>query len=172
VDGKNVVPRQFRPAYVQDHGIVTGRVTSGAKPGTIDVSFNLSGGASDAHLAVLLTPSAGVKEKVHPDVHATMDGGAAVVKSEQQEGASRWYTLDVAPGKHEVSLGLSSGRDAWSGNAQVWVVAQQVRQTQSATMVLKHPGGGSPYPPHPWRPGEVRKTTKLGDIHVRVAQER
>ncbi len=167
VDGKNADAQTFRPRPSAAQPISSGaNVTPGASEGTIDVSVPLETTASGAKLAVLLTPAGSGMPAGQPVVRATKDGAAAAVRSEQQEGLSRWYTVDVAPGRHSVSFGLTAEKGNWKGDAQVWLIANQRQQATDVSWTLNGPVRTRPEPPHPWLPGEIRRTVKLGELHI------
>jgi hypothetical protein len=138
--------------------------------GKVHIEYDLSGSVKDADLSILLTPDSTIDVKKKPLVAATIDGGESNVRVEGQEGKSQWYTVAVRPGKHFADFQVTPGKDEhkWSGQASVWIIAQQQQRTKTVSFALDRNIVERPMPPHPWKTGEVRKTVLLGESRISI----
>jgi hypothetical protein len=156
-------PESFTLTLPKSTPVVAGTKVTRAKSGGIAIDLTVGENASNATVALLLTPQDGVKGDVHPEITVSVDGEPARVRSEQQEGRSQWYTVEVAPGAHSVIAGLAPGGKPWKGSVSAWFVARERRPMGTVMYVLAGNPKERPMPPHPWGPGEVRRTVKLGE---------
>jgi hypothetical protein len=170
--GKTVQPGSFSFRTEAAPGLTTaGRVsTDHLDKSKATVSFDLSATASEATLAVLLTPDTALTVKAKPSLRVTVDGKEADAKSEGDEGRSQWHLVQVQPGKHTLTLeGILGKKEvAWRGHASVWMIAQQQQASKEVSFTLTHEMKERPMPPHPWRSGEVRKSVKLGEAAIMI----
>jgi len=154
----------------EEPSLVTGMAVrpEGAGRPRFTVRFNLSETGREGALALLMMPDPSSAGGPKPSLSARIDGAAAAVKTEPQEGRSQWFTIDVRPGKHEIAVQARPGRDSqeWIGKVAVWLVAKQKQPTKEISFRLKAEPKPGPRPPKVWAVGEIRKNVKLGDISL------
>ncbi|HTK83207.1 MAG TPA: alpha-galactosidase [Bacteroidota bacterium] len=170
VNGKNQKPADFTFTSEPTVPIVSGFEVTSPLAGTneLNVIFDLSETSSQATISILLTPDSSLTVKKKPTLSVKLDGALATVRQEDQEGKSQWYQIDVTPGKHTMSVALTPGKDEkeWKGRAYLWLIAQQKQKTEEISFTLAKDAKRRPMPPHPWKPGEVRKNLLLADVRL------
>ena len=150
------------PAVVTDYSVKT----ESEDRSHFAIKFDCADSTRDQTLAILLTPDVASSSK--PQISIRLDGKDDSAKAEQQEGKSQWHTIDVVPGRHEVVVQAKPGKDEkkWSGTASVWFIAQQKQPTKEVAFTLTKEPTARPLPPRAWREGEIRKSVKLGTVHI------
>jgi hypothetical protein len=148
--------------------VVTGasvKTTAGDNSG-FSVNLSVSPTSVDGMLAVLLVPDMSVNERVPLKMAAQLDGREASVQTERQEGKSQWFKIEVAPGKHELTMQVSSAKAGavWKGRASVWFVSRQKQSSREIDLALRHTPSERLLPPTVWPAGEVRKNVKIGEV--------
>ena len=137
------------------------------------LKFGVSKETRLATLAVLLTPDDDSGAAGMPALSVDYDGASGLVRSEEQEGKSQWFTVELPSGVSAVNVAISDGKDGkgWKGNAQFWLIADQ--EFPTATLALP-PGAvvsGRPMPPCPRGTGSVRSNVKLGVIALQTQSQ-
>jgi hypothetical protein len=132
------------------------------------IRFDCVDSIKDGTMAFLLAPDTGLTLKSKPVVTVLLDGKEIQVKTEEQEGKSRWYTAGIVPGRHVATVRVLPGREdkSWSGTVAAWLVARQQQPTGTVDFTLQKPPEPRLMPPHPWLPGEVRKSVKIGQLRI------
>ena len=136
----------------------------------LEDEFTLSETAKKATLVVLLTPDSTISVKTKPSLIFSIDGKESIAKTEEQEGKSQWYKVDVQPGTHHVSIQIMIGKNekTWSGKSLLWMIAQQQQTTKEITFTLYHDSNDRIMPPHPWKVGEIRLSVPIGEGAISV----
>jgi hypothetical protein len=128
------------------------------------VKFELSKETKSATLAVLLTPDAAPEGMPMPVLSVDYDGASGLVRSEEQEGKSQWFTVELPSGVGEARISIAPGKDGkeWRGGAQVWLIADEEFPTATLTLGAGTPAPDRPMPPRVRAAGAVRSNVKLG----------
>ena len=147
---------------------------AGSGKGSVNLSLTVADGTTDAMVAVLLTQEGSSKAKTPLNVTASIDGNAAAVSTEHQEGKSQWYKIAVTPGEHTLQLRVATSKDtlSWQGKASFWFVARQKQETRTIELALNRAPVERSLPPVVWPAGEVRKNIKMGELKISASQPR
>ncbi len=123
---------------------------------------------ASATLAILLSPAAGCGAKEKPMLSVEMNGAPATANAEPQEGRSQWWTVPLPIGLVDAILRVtpSTADGAWTGTAQVWLVANPRHPMHEISFELAKPSGTRVLPPQAWPAGETRRTQYLREIKI------
>jgi hypothetical protein len=129
------------------------------------VTFDLSAETKSATLAVLLTPGDSPEAMPMPAVSVDYGGTPGLVKSEEQEGKSRWFTVELPAGVSAANVSIAPGKDGkeWWGAAQVWLIADEEFPTSTLHLGTLAAAPDRPMPPVVRHPGTVHSNVKLGN---------
>jgi hypothetical protein len=168
VEGKSIGTGALSLPEDEESPLVTDIAVRPEKAGRpkFTVRFNLSETGRESALALLMTPDPSAAGGPKPGLSAWIDGAAAAVKTEPQEGRSQWFTVDIRPGKHEILVEARPGGESqeWKGSVAAWLVAKQKQPTKTICFQLKAEAKPRPLPPKAWAAGEVKKSVKLGEV--------
>ena len=145
-----------------------------AGKGNLNLNLTVADGLSDGMVAVLLSQEGVAKSKTPLNVAAHVDGKDAAVSTEYQEGKSQWYKIAITPGKHTLTLNVSTTKDTlfWNGKASVWFVGKQKQISRTIELTLNQAPAERALPPIVWSAGEIRKNVKMGEFKFTAAQPR
>ncbi len=121
-----------------------------------------------ATLAILLSPAPDCTAKKKPDLTVVLNGAAVSASAEPQEGRSQWWTAPLPVGRCEAVLRVTpaAGDSAWTGSAQVWLIADQCPASREIGFELAKPSRMRSLPPLPWPAGEMRRNIMLGETRI------
>jgi hypothetical protein len=134
-----------------------------------DIRFRLHEPAAGAIFCLLLEPSGDFVGIEDPAVVLNVNGEPVGTQIETQKGRWNWYKRDVAVGSHLIRVQIfpPEGRTNWAGKASAWLVLTMEPNAKDAFISLKEPLPRlRPMAPRPLRPGQFRRTIKLGSFDV------
>ena len=133
-------------------------------PSKCALGFELSKTTKQATLAVLLTPDDAPEGMPMPAVAVDYDGSSGLVRSEEQEGRSQWFTVELPSGVRTANISIAPGKEgkAWRGKAQLWLIADEELPTATLSLPPGAAVADRPEPPRVRPAGSVRSNVKLG----------
>ncbi len=137
-----------------------------ADPGGFSSSFLLRQSVRTAQLAMLASPSAGVKQGAFPRLRVNVDGKEDTAVFHRGEGSSAWFTCNLAPGTHKVRVTVEPRTGSWTGTIGAWMVLEDRRPTVDVTIASDEGAAEPPMPPLPFPPGVVPVIRHLGETTV------
>ncbi|MGA9119276.1 MAG: hypothetical protein WB699_07900 [Bacteroidota bacterium] len=136
--------------------------------GQIHCSIALAQKARAVTFAILLTPDAGVQGSIHPQVRVTVNGKETPAAEGNPEGRSRWFVAPLENAANEIVVHVSTSSGPWKGAASAYVIGMNSPSTHEIRMNVRVPGTERLLPPQPWPRGEIRETTKIGEVQLAV----
>jgi hypothetical protein len=135
---------------------------------TARVSCYLQLNVSSAALAILLSPASDCAAKEKPVLAVELNGSPATATAEPQEGRSQWWMVPLPAGGDEATLRVTPGAGdrAWTGTAQVWLVANQRHLAHEISFEMAKPPRTRVLPPQAWPAGETRRNVLLGEARI------
>jgi hypothetical protein len=136
-----------------------------------DVRFRLHKPASAATFCFLLEPSDVFVDAEEPEVVLSLNGEPVEMRTEFQEGRWKWYKSDVSIGSHlmRVQIFPPEGVTDWKGTASAWLVLTVEPNVKDVSITFKERlPRHRPMPPRALRPGQFRRTIKLGSFDVAI----
>lgn len=174
-DGKPASPRslRFAPAATEEPATDFAVTADKGNSAQAKVRCSLSPSVTGATLAILLSPAEDCAAKEKPVLAVELDGAPAPAGTEPQEGRSQWWTLPLPAGRHEAVLRVNPGAGdrAWTGSAQVWLIASERRPAREMTLEFAEHPQARPLPPLPWPPSEVRRDVKPGEARIAASRQ-
>jgi hypothetical protein len=162
-----LIPAETPSGLIRDHS-----VTSTAKKGQVEikVTYVLEESSPKAILALLLEPGKDSSGKDLPEAAFILDGKKEQAHIEEQKGLWAWHKINVTSGQHTSTIKIepSLQKEGWEGGASVWLICQHKQKGKEIRFELVMKAITPPLPPHPWPPGEFRKSLELGDIEISI----
>ncbi len=136
------------------------------RSGELHVSFALDASMEEASLALLLTPAAGGAKG--PAVLVVHEGRTDTARSEESESPSRWYTLPVGTGMHDLVVHVKEGPRGgdWAGTVSAWVVGRQRCESETVRFTARHRVVARVMPPRGLPAGRVARTVRIGEANL------
>lgn len=134
-----------------------------------DIRFRLHEPAKTATFCLLLEPSGAFVDGEDPAVVMSLNGEPVGMQTEIQEGRWKWYKSDVPIGSHlmRVQIFPPEGKTNWTGTASAWLVLTMEPDAKDVSITLKQELPRlRPMPPRSLRPGQFRRTVKLGSFEI------
>ena len=168
--GASDVPLQHVRFEPRDTRLPVSAVQIGSRAGTaaFELSLAVDPSAHNAMLAVLMKPAPDTQPAAAPAITAHLDGKPVEMERESQKGMWAWYTVQVGPGVHSLSLLVApGGRDrSWRGQAAAYLICDQAAGGEEFTFTMKAAPAARPMPPLPAAPGEFRVNARLAEQEV------
>ena len=134
-----------------------------------DIRFRLHEPAKTATFCFLLEPSGVFVDGEEPAVVMSLNGEPVGMQTEIQEGRWKWYKRDVPIGSNlmRVQIFPPEGKTNWTGTASAWLVLTIEPNAKDVSIKLKQELPRlRPMPPRSLRPGQFRRTVKLGSFEI------
>ncbi|MGD9344602.1 MAG: alpha-galactosidase [Candidatus Aminicenantes bacterium] len=134
-----------------------------------DIRFRLHAPTKEATFCFLLEPSGVFVDGEVPAVVMSMNGEPVGMKTEAQEGRWTWYKCDVPIDSHMVRVQIipPGNKRNWKGTASAWLVLTLEPEAKDVFFTFKEKLERlRPMPPRHLRPGQFRRTVKLGSFEV------
>ncbi len=169
-DGRPIEPAEL-PSFIPKAGPILTDSRLSHEPdqnaGAV-IRFDCSETARDPELALLLVPDSSETAGSRPVVTVMLDQKEITVRSEEQQGKSRWYTAHIVPGRHEAVVRVLPGKTekSWSGTMTAWVAARQIQPAGTIELELRNTPAARPMPPYPRDPAEVRRNIRIGQLRL------
>ena len=146
------------------------KATGGDNP-SLDFGLKIDKSVKESSLNLLLEPSEGSAKASMPEVTIQIDGTARLVAPLNTGSKSKWYSLNIEPGDHTVTISMKdvAGGSGWKGKAAVWISCQQSHTSKSLTFKLKNQEKEAPMPPRELPSNETEANIKILERSVAVA---
>jgi hypothetical protein len=136
-----------------------------------DIRFRLHEPTKTATFCFLLEPSGVFVDGEDPAVVMSLNGEQVGMQTAIQEGRWKWYKRDIPIGSHlmRVQIFPPEGKLNWTGTASAWLVLSLEPNAKDVSLTLKQELPRlRPMPPRALRPGQFRRTVKLGSFEVSI----
>jgi hypothetical protein len=172
VRGNHVDPRRLSLARTLPP-LPVRTMSSRAVPGKDrwEISLRVDSSSHNGMLAILLKPAQGEQTAGPPVVTMILDGTKTQPDVESQKGMWAWYTLNVGPGDHRLSVAMAGDEKvrSWRGRGTGYFICDRALHSEEISFEMKEPSLERPMPPRPTAPGTFRVNTRLGEADLSVA---